>query len=41
MKKKEIKVKFPDEYFSKDLAGKEAMFKVKVHEIKKKKNCQN
>lgn len=33
---KEIKVKFPDEYFSKDLAGKEAMFKVKVHEIKKK-----
>ena len=33
---KEIKVKFPDEYFSKDLAGKEAMFKVIVHEIKKK-----
>ncbi len=29
MKKKKIKVKFPDEYFSKDLAGKEAMFKVK------------
>ena len=33
---KEIKVKFPDEYFSKDLAGKEATFKVKLHEIKKK-----
>ena len=33
---KDIKVKFPDEYFSKDLAGKEAVFKVKVHEIKKK-----
>ena len=33
---KDIKVKFPDEYFSKDLAGKDAIFKVKVHEIKKK-----
>ena len=33
---KEIKVKFPEEYFSKDLAGKDATFKVKVHEIKKK-----
>ncbi len=33
---KDIKVKFPDEYFSKDLAGKDATFKVKVHEIKKK-----
>ena len=33
---KEINVKFPDEYFSKDLAGKDATFKVKVHEIKKK-----
>ena len=33
---KEIQVKFPDEYFSKDLAGKDATFKVKVHEIKKK-----
>ena len=32
----DIKVKFPDEYFSKDLAGKDAIFKVKVHEIKKK-----
>lgn len=28
---KDIKVKFPDEYFSKDLAGKDATFKVKVH----------
>ena len=33
---KDIQVKFPEEYFSKDLAGKEATFKVKVHEIKKK-----
>lgn len=33
---KDIKVKFPDEYFSKDLAGKNAVFKVTLHEIKKK-----
>lgn len=33
---KDIQVKFPEEYFSKELAGKEATFKVKVHEIKKK-----
>lgn len=33
---KDINVKFPEEYFSKDLAGKDATFKVKVHEIKKK-----
>ena len=33
---KDIKVKFPEEYFSKDLAGKDATFKVKLHEIKKK-----
>ena len=33
---KDIKVKFPDEYFSKDLAGKDAIFKIKLHEIKKK-----
>ena len=33
---KEINVTFPKEYFSKDLAGKEATFKVKLHEIKKK-----
>jgi len=31
---KEINVKFPEEYFSKDLAGKDAVFKVKLHEIK-------
>ena len=31
-----INVKFPEEYFSKDLAGKDATFKVKLHEIKKK-----
>ncbi len=33
---KDIKVKFPEQYFSKDLAGKDATFKVKLHEIKKK-----
>ena len=33
---KEIKVKFPEEYFSAELAGKDATFKVKVHEIKAK-----
>lgn len=33
---KEIKVTFPKEYFSEDLAGKDATFKVKVNEIKKK-----
>lgn len=33
---RDIKVKFPDEYFSKDLAGKDAIFKIKLHEIKKK-----
>ena len=33
---KDINVTFPEEYFSKDLAGKEAVFKVKLHEIKKK-----
>ena len=33
---KEIKVTFPEEYFSKDLAGKEATFKVKLNELKKK-----
>ena len=39
MKKDEVKdvnVKFPEEYFSKDLAGKDATFKVTLHEIKKK-----
>lgn len=33
---KDINVKFPEEYFSKDLAGKDAVFKVKLHEIKRK-----
>ena len=33
---KDVNVTFPEEYFSKDLAGKEATFKVKLHEIKKK-----
>lgn len=34
---KDINVKFPEDYFSKDLAGKDATFKVKLHEIKEKK----
>ncbi len=29
----EVKVKFPEEYHSEDLAGKDATFKVKVHEV--------
>lgn len=33
---KDLNLKFPDEYFSKDLAGKDVVFKVKVNEIKKK-----
>ena len=33
---KDINVIFPEEYFSKELAGKPAVFKVKLHEIKKK-----
>ncbi len=33
---KDVNVKFPDEYFSKELAGKDATFKVKLYEIKKK-----
>ena len=33
---KDIKAKFPEDYFSEDLKGKEAVFKVKLHEIKKK-----
>jgi len=32
----EVNVTFPEEYHAADLAGKAAMFKVKVHEIKKK-----
>lgn len=33
---KEVSVKFPDDYFSEELKGKDAIFKVKLHEIKKK-----
>ncbi|MCI8396942.1 MAG: trigger factor [Clostridia bacterium] len=33
---KDIKVKFPEDYFSEELKGKDAVFKVKLHEIKKK-----
>ena len=33
---KDLNVTFPEDYFSKDLAGKPVVFKVKVHEIKKK-----
>ena len=33
---KEVKVKFPEDYFSEELKGKDAIFKVKLHEIKKK-----
>ena len=32
----EVKVTFPEEYHAEDLAGKEAVFKCKVHEIKEK-----
>lgn len=32
----DVNVKFPEEYGAKDLAGKDATFKVKLHEIKKK-----
>ena len=32
----EVKVTFPEEYHSEELAGKEAIFKCKVHEIKEK-----
>ena len=35
-KEKEIQVTFPEDYQAKDLAGKEATFKVVVHEIKEK-----
>ena len=33
---KDINVKFPEDYFSKELAGKDAVFAVKLHEIKVK-----
>lgn len=32
----EVNVKFPAEYHSEDLAGKDAMFKVKVHEVRRR-----
>ena len=35
-KEVEVKVTFPEDYQAKELAGKAAVFKVKVHEIKKK-----
>lgn len=34
---REINVKFPEEYHSKDLAGKDSIFKVKLNSIKEKK----
>lgn len=34
---RDINVKFPEDYYSKELAGKDATFKVKLHEIKEKK----
>ncbi len=33
---KDIKVTFPEDYYSKELAGKEARFHIKLHEIKEK-----
>ncbi len=33
---KDITTKFPEEYHSKELAGKETVFKIKLHEIKRK-----
>lgn len=33
---KDVNVKFPEDYFSEELKGKDAIFKVKLHEIKKK-----
>ena len=37
---KEIKVKFPEEYGAKEIAGKEATFKVKLNELREKKMPQ-
>ena len=34
---KDVKVKFPDDYHADDLKGKDAIFKVKVHEVKEVK----
>ena len=35
---KDVKVTFPEDYHAENLKGKDAIFKVKVHEIKTKKN---
>ena len=35
---KDIKVKFPDDYHAENLKGKDAVFKVTIHEIKTKQN---
>src|SRR5699024_6270309 len=32
----DVEITFPEEYHAEDLAGKDALFKVKVHEIKEK-----
>lgn len=37
---KDVVVTFPEEYHSEDLAGKEAVFKVKLHEIKIEKKAE-
>ena len=37
---REIKVTFPEEYHAEELKGKDAIFEVKVHEIKEK-SCLN
>ena len=37
---KDVKVTFPEEYQAKDLAGKEAVFKVKLHEIQVKEKVE-
>lgn len=37
---KEVNVSFPENYHSEDLKGKAAVFKVKIHDIKRK-TCQN
>ena len=34
---REIKVTFPEEYHAEELKGKDAIFEVKVHEIKEKR----
>ncbi len=34
---KDVKVKFPDDYHADDLKGKDAIFKIKVHEVKEVK----